>query len=632
MPDTAAAAAVALAAAAFLADSYPGGEHLLPKDREKRAVQVLQFYQANKPTNHTMSLLFTFGFTGLLSSLDFKSLATEVTFMPSLLAAAAGYIAPYVRSSGEVDIHTLPQSVPLADYLMISACRSLLLVAHYSFDHVNEPAIGVIYSNFMLQNLDIACADSRLYTAALKSLCYAQSNDLHDLCFKILDAQPVPVHLSQLPEAFKDHHFLERLCDTSLSSTAMPTVTSATTLHFKLLVATIILSTDCPLEDRQSLLRPILNCRHEFAGLEPSVPDHSLPGTESFLLHIQQGRSGESSIQQTMLHTMQYVVDFCHADPKLNPPANINPSKEPPTPDWRVTLQEIKNTHRLSSQIIRPSNVEPPSYTPTNVVSQGAQMPNDGRPNVTYPRVPNQTGWGSLNDSRPMPQLVSNVNALRTGPLNANPPYTNHEGPSSWGPPTQAPNRPSTPYGQMPEPNHYRPDPRLVVPSFGGPQVPAPQNPNYQNPAGPSPRVPGQPVRQWHSDMYPEPYQPTQNSAPNVPVPWQYSNRPEDNYLPGQMTMPRPEGYLHDLNNHSSNADCSGCQKSWGFEPPVETPRQRPVQNFELHGADLQEGTGLSSEHGDPGSYKRRNLPPLPHSPNDNTGLLYPLLGSDPEA
>ncbi|KAG9088529.1 hypothetical protein FS749_002098 [Ceratobasidium sp. UAMH 11750] len=538
-PDTAGAAAVALAAAAFLADSYPGGESPLPspKDREKRAVQVLRYYRINKPTNRTMSSLFAFGFTGLLSSLDFKSLGPEVALMPTLLAAAAGYIAQDVRSGGEVDIYTLPPSLPLADYLTLSACRSLLSVAHYNFDHAHELAIEGIYTNFMLPNLDIACADNRLYTAALKALCYAQSNDLHDLCLTILDAQPVPVRMSRpLVDALRDHNILERLCDTSLSSMVMPIISAAAALHLKLLIATIILSTEYPLEDRQSLLRPIIRCRHEFAGLKASALDHGLPGNESLLLHIRQSSLGELGIQQTMLRTMQYAVDFCHVDPKLNPLASTNSSGESSTSGWRAKLQEIKGTHRLSSVGLT-STVESSNFGPMSIASQSAEPPR-----YTDVQLSNQMGWpnqtersnqteGALNDSQPTPQFTPNAEAPRAGLQNANPLYTNYADPSPQYP-TQTPDRLGASYVGLPEPYHYQPGPRPAA-SSEDPQAPHPlaEYPHLMQPQ--------------HSDLHevPSACQLMPNSVPYVPAPWQQSNRPGNDCLPGHTAMPCAEHY-----------------------------------------------------------------------------------------
>ncbi|KAG9084098.1 hypothetical protein FS749_005503, partial [Ceratobasidium sp. UAMH 11750] len=584
-PSTACAAAVALAAAAFLADSYAGGEPLPPSSegREKRAVQVLRYYQTNKPTNRTMSSLFAFGFAGLLSSLDFKSLLGEITLMPALLAAAAGYIAQNAQLRGEVDIHTLPPSIPLGDYLTLSACRSLLLVTHHNFDHANEPAIGSIYTNFMLPNLDIACADNRLYISALKALCYAQSNDLHNLCLKILGAQPVPAHLPQYLVLLKDHNILERLCDTSLSSTVAPIVSAAATLHFKLLIAAIILSTEPQLEDRQSLLRPITNCRHEFAGLKPSIPDHSLPENQSLLLHIQQSSPGELSIQETMLRTMQYAVDFCHADPKLNPPA----SEESSTLDWRAKLQGVKDAHRLSSQFVGPSNVELPNFGPVNIGPQGADLPNYGRPNAkcTNAQLSNQTGWPNqtglspLNNSQPTPQFTPNAEAPQAGHLNANPPYTNlYADPNPWHP-TRIPDRPGTPYVGIPKPDHYQPGLRpAAASSLGGPQAPHPYS-KYPYPMRSNNR-PFPPMQPWHSNMMPsEPYQPTQNSALNVPAPWQQSNQPVNDYPPGHITMPTTEhhAHVHGRNNHSPTTGWPEIRA----ESPVATQEQ-PIQDFEL--------------------------------------------------
>ncbi|KAG9121246.1 hypothetical protein FRC07_002881 [Ceratobasidium sp. 392] len=63
-PDTAQAAALALAAGAFANYTYPGGEEPTPDvdAREKRAVQMLQHYQANKPDTHQLLALYIFGF------------------------------------------------------------------------------------------------------------------------------------------------------------------------------------------------------------------------------------------------------------------------------------------------------------------------------------------------------------------------------------------------------------------------------------------------------------------------------------------------------------------------------------------------------------------------------------------
>ncbi|KAG8736872.1 hypothetical protein FRC10_008785 [Ceratobasidium sp. 414] len=339
--ETARAAAIALAAAAFATDAYPGGEYPSHdfKYREERALDVLRFHETNDTTEDMATSLFVFGFIGLLPRLDLRSMDMQATAMSGLFATVIRYMLPLNSRNSQTAIHTLPPSFSLVEHATLAVCRCLLSVTDSLSPH-NESTIAISCSLFLLPQLNLERQDIRLYVAALVALCHAESSELQDLCTDIINAQPFPTHPSRLMDLFDDKNLLEQLCHSMISSKA-PLI-STVTFHFKLLVAGIASSPRHTLGTHQSTLWRLLHSHPKFDEFKPSASDFSLPSIDDFLLYIQNNR--KECAGDSLLHTMQFVANFCHARPTLGRISSGAESwGDQDSLRWRAILQELKS-------------------------------------------------------------------------------------------------------------------------------------------------------------------------------------------------------------------------------------------------------------------------------------------------
>jgi hypothetical protein len=181
-----------------------------------------------------------------------------------------------------------------------------------------------------------------LYVAALVALCHAQSEEPQCFCIEILDAQTIPPDSLELIQSFKEQSVLEKLFKLSVSNNLR--VAPIAALHFELLVAAIISSSQISLESRQQVLRPLIDL-DECARLESSIADSSQPSMTEMYAHLQQARSTEPSLE-TNLRTMQFVVDFCHVRQTQTASSLALSTHDSDGKGWYEKLQELKKSGR----------------------------------------------------------------------------------------------------------------------------------------------------------------------------------------------------------------------------------------------------------------------------------------------
>ncbi|KAG8678592.1 hypothetical protein FRC09_019716 [Ceratobasidium sp. 395] len=186
---------------------------------------------------------------------------------------------------------------------------------------------------------------------------------MKNMCLDIVTAQPIPTRISQLSILFDEMSLLKVLCQCLPMETWHPRGKnsynqSVASLSFELLVASIMMLQDGPLEARQAILRPLLGCHSRFTTLSPSIPDRGLPNMLALLSHLDNNAS--MTPRDSVLQTMQFVVDFCHADSHLYglPGAEQDQAQGPP--NWHIVLQEIKAS--------RISRISPPPTVLKNVM------------------------------------------------------------------------------------------------------------------------------------------------------------------------------------------------------------------------------------------------------------------------
>ncbi|KAG8684765.1 hypothetical protein FRC09_015161 [Ceratobasidium sp. 395] len=253
-------------------------------------------------------------------------------------------------------IYTLPDTFSFKEHATLTACRCLLRTRL----QVDQP--NLVFSLSFL--LPVVSIDTRLHLAALIALCLAETDEMKDMCLDIVTTQPIPTRISQLSTLFDEINLLKVLCQCLPVELWHPRGNnsyneSAASLSFELLVASIMMLQDGPLETRQAILRPLLDCHSRFTTLSPSIPDRGLPNMLALLSHI--GNNASMTSRDSVLQTMQFVVDFCHADPHLHGLPGAEQDQAQGLPNWHIVLQEIK-----ASRISRNS---PPPTVLKNVMN-----------------------------------------------------------------------------------------------------------------------------------------------------------------------------------------------------------------------------------------------------------------------
>ncbi|KAG8723576.1 hypothetical protein FRC09_002722 [Ceratobasidium sp. 395] len=312
-PDTARAAAVTLAAAAFASYTYPGGEE--PTNdvdtRESRAVSILSHYRGIRLDNEEVSSLFIFGFFSwlpmMLSSGSLVQLAEFNHDLNSIMGDASR--APCLNETTR--IWSLPESFSILSHAIGTVSAHSTAATD---DTSNEAALASASLLPWFHHYSHIGA----YLFALISFCHTESKEHQKLCMQIIAKQGISDTALQELKSIDDKHLLEQLCHSlfSIDATLIPFVA----LHFGLLVASIIGSG--PLVERKSALRPLLSIRDECSSLKVS---------KSFL-YSDLVSYLEETIQNgptdgTLLRVMQFVVDFC--DGSLDDPEIAEPH------DWR---------------------------------------------------------------------------------------------------------------------------------------------------------------------------------------------------------------------------------------------------------------------------------------------------------
>ncbi|KAG8793215.1 hypothetical protein FRC12_003505 [Ceratobasidium sp. 428] len=360
-PDVAYATSVTLAAATLAANPYPGGEQ--PSGcsyaREARAAQLVLHYRSTSPGKHLACSLFAFGLIGLLPRLCVESSnAQNIGTLEILNQFLENHFSTvFSNQNEEMLIHTLSHGYSFNEHLALSACRCLLATTHHSFSPADgESTVFDACSILLLPRINLDRSDIRLYTAAAIVFCRTELSDLSELCLNIMNTQPIPTDFHNVLEPFDGKYLLQHLCYALLS--ASPSAVSVAIPHFRLLVASIMLSDRHPLHERQSILRRVLGCRDEFLGLVPAAPILGPVSIEVLVLHIKE-HIDECSALESLLPTVQHVVDFCSIDPNLPPSSAVSAENSVPSSsgtesaeqgvdilEWHLRLQQVKDSFR----------------------------------------------------------------------------------------------------------------------------------------------------------------------------------------------------------------------------------------------------------------------------------------------
>ncbi|KAG8738575.1 hypothetical protein FRC12_016710 [Ceratobasidium sp. 428] len=370
-PDTARAVAITLAAAAFAAHTYPGGEEpqVSRYARENRAINVYNYYHAQEFLTTEMVLeLFIFGFFGLLPDVDFNDENTRAVATPDNFRQLLRHV-PQLDLFRHPSIHTLPR-YPYGKSLNDTIFKpSSQFMISFTNDASSSCEIGLAYNCLpLLIHQSERYGNNfraKLYIPTLIALCRAESVEVQDLCLQFIDAQPTPQWPLNLLESAEDRDSLNQLCRTLIDCRTRTPVASIAALHFELLVARIItylVSDRSETSNGQSALRPLLNLQGQFAG---RIIQHRQLDVEALLSGLGECCKEHLNAEEHIVHTMQSITDFCGLTEAVSTP-----------PDKEKDLRSLKDQLKPSSdRVVRQSRAEPGSSLASDV-SPKLELPN----------------------------------------------------------------------------------------------------------------------------------------------------------------------------------------------------------------------------------------------------------------
>ncbi|KAG9120542.1 hypothetical protein FRC07_003922 [Ceratobasidium sp. 392] len=330
-PDTARAAAVALVAGAFASYTYPGGREPTPNvdAREKRAVQVLQYYQANKPDTEQLFALYIFGFYSWLpwvtSDYQNEQLTGIIRDLGPITRGDHYELGAILRKQ----IQTMPYQFSLLEFAIktVSTCVSSTTNNTRSRTSAITTSLLLFYTPPDFDQLHIG-----LYLVALVSLCHAKSDDHQNLCMQVIAKQGLPDAPLQELNSVDGKKLLQQLCCTLFSKNTA--VLPFAAVHFGLLVAHIATNEQGSLEDRQSTLRPLLSLQ-DWSG---ELQDHSAVKLSDLVSHLEEIIVNHSTVNG-LQRTMQFITSFCNTS--LDTDLDLSPSSGAPT-NWQEKLEKLK--------------------------------------------------------------------------------------------------------------------------------------------------------------------------------------------------------------------------------------------------------------------------------------------------
>ncbi|KAG8721273.1 hypothetical protein FRC09_008151 [Ceratobasidium sp. 395] len=300
------AVAITLATAAFAVRPHPGGEE--PSDhissRQKRAVDVYKYYYAKELMDRSeITALFIFGFSGLLSLVDFGEQGTRAT-IPGNFKQTIQHISQldYSQSFG---VRTYPEGDSLKKTLLspaVGSLRSFINNAPLDYEAT------IVYKCLPLLIYEEP-PESSVYLLALTALCRATSVELQELCLCVVDSQLIPGNPLDLLKSADSGEILGKLCCSLIEcNTAVGPVAA---LHFGLLVAkTIVYAADHRMiPSGRSVLQPLLDLRDRFTAFE--TPKRLSKATLSE--RLESCRNEKLPAEDRIHLIMQSVVDFCGA-------------------------------------------------------------------------------------------------------------------------------------------------------------------------------------------------------------------------------------------------------------------------------------------------------------------------------
>ncbi|KAG8735310.1 hypothetical protein FRC10_010748 [Ceratobasidium sp. 414] len=367
-PELARSSAIALAAAAFAANDYYGGEKPSkgPSGRKKRAAQVLQHYQTNPPDTNTVLPLFIFGFYELLPHLNFDLIDKHLPGLPDHLDKVLPGFPQFNLRDNQMLPFTIPSNCSFERHALLPALENLAAFVNDKPNDADHIAAFKFSPLLIHASKPANDADPKIYVLALVALCHAKHKVLQDLLMGIIDKQPIPIDplvLISACDAGKDagrdatkgaENLLGQLCGVLMANETP--VLHVTILHFELLVARVISSMTRPLEELQSVLRPLLSSGRESARLIGSGP----LSLENLFFDLEK-RQSERRTRDSMLVMMQYVADFCDHGLTLdeNPRKASDggtESKDQAEQRWCEELWKLKNAYKSSAAKVERSN------------------------------------------------------------------------------------------------------------------------------------------------------------------------------------------------------------------------------------------------------------------------------------
>ncbi|QRV79813.1 activating signal cointegrator 1 complex subunit 3 [Ceratobasidium sp. AG-Ba] len=326
-----------LAAAAFAVNSYPGGDQpsTSADGSVKRAVQVLDHHQ-NPSSPFPMEESFTFGIIGLLPYIELTELHSDPVLMADIHnLMISGIELWYGRP------YTIPESYTWTAHLTSTYTK-------FQPPITKLPEIQGVSSESIALNVLLARAGfvhHRLSLPVLVILCYAQSQELQDICAQTLASIPIARSSSEIGAMLQNDYMIGAFFKTTRP--ADNHISRNVVFYFRLLVANIMLCNDCDVLERQSVLSFLSRHPDWDEKLKDTTEKTDLPNEERILEHVAEDTQGKPE-SECFHDTIQLAIDFRQADPNKYPGPKGGPLDSDEPVRWIAKLQAIKNRFQSS--------------------------------------------------------------------------------------------------------------------------------------------------------------------------------------------------------------------------------------------------------------------------------------------
>ncbi|QRV72333.1 hypothetical protein RhiJN_00347 [Ceratobasidium sp. AG-Ba] len=333
--------AVIMAAATLAVDSRPDLSIFtrMANTPQRRALRMLQFYQAGDFRGATRDNLFLFALSGLLPRIDISfdcqgdlSASNIKQYFVNVMSLALESDRHFPRVSDmEGD------SWICLDHQIQQAARQFLTLAQTT-NLAAEDEQRIVNGFSVLRFRGRWGIDGVVYAEALVALIYTKSEVLQKILIELIEARYTGTHrLIQDLRLDERENVLFRVCRTLPD--ALDANVRLVLPYCRLIVTDIMLCPYYTLEQRRDTLRPLLGSHTEYSGIQPSGSSANPLTVDSVASHVKELGPNES-VSDGVWQMMQLIADFCGSEPDSSL-TEKRPWGHPGIEEWRVRRMRL---------------------------------------------------------------------------------------------------------------------------------------------------------------------------------------------------------------------------------------------------------------------------------------------------